>query len=308
MKENNECRVLGRFLKELPCLHNCLANLIPSYIKDSMGMGCLIAHATLSLIEAQKISNYFRNSICRLIELNNPLKSSTKNKSWNLALTISVFHDIGKLTNQYVRGTRGFKHNLLSAVIMRKALSKVYSEYEAIIAAYATLFHHEAMDWRSLKFSVFSSSYLLKTFSLSKGIQYDVSNETIEEFDHYLGKILGQLCEMKVLNADQFDSLCQALMNIKKEMLVNSGTTFYVGKELDVNKAKKARYLAPAFLLYRFLYVVDNRAASARTKYWMDLLQRIDWNELEGVAKQIYKALFRERYYIMLTAIPEKLM
>lgn len=90
---------------------------------------------------------------------------------------------------------------------------------------------------------------------------------------------------MKVLNANQFDSLRQALINVRKEMLINRGMTFYMGKELSVNKARKTRYLAPAFLLYRFLYMVDNRAASARTKYWMDLLKKLigmNWKKLSS--------------------------
>jgi len=285
-------------------------SITPSFVRDASPEGCLIAHTTLTLIETQRLAPHFREPLRKMIELNGPkgLLDVSLNDSWNLALAMSLLHDFGKLSDQYVRGSRGkgtfFGHHQLSAIIAHKALSKIIHSYTSLVVACAIVFHHEALDWRALESSIFTFDYLTKVFTSLKAIQYTVVNDRLKLFNDNLARVLKQLQEGGFLLNDQYNLMLQVLTKALQELSNNEQTPLYVGKELNVVKVKKPNVTVPAFFLYRLLYLADNRAASARSRYWLDMFKEVDWDDLERVVEQIYHALTRRRYYIGLSAIP----
>jgi hypothetical protein len=315
MEKVNECGVLTTILKEPPhCQSTCSGRSItPSFIRDASPEGCLIAHTMLTLIETQRLAPHFREPLRRMIELNGPkeLPNVSSNYAWNLTLAMSLLHDLGKLSDQYVRGPRGkdtpFGHHQLSAIIAHKTLSKTLHDYIATVVAYAIIFHHEALDWRNLESSIFSFNYLMKVFTSLKAIQYTAVNDRLRPFSDNLDEALKQLCEKGFLLTDQYDFLFRVSTRALQELSDNRRAPLYVGRALDVTKTRKPNVTALAFFLYRLLYLADNRAASARSRYWLDLLKEVDWNSTEKIAEQIYHILTRRSYYIGLSAIPEDL-
>jgi len=317
MERVYECKVLNNILRNsLHCQLTCSAkSIIPSFRGKSLSpKGCLIAHTILALIETQKVVDYFKTSLYRVIELNKPkgLPNISPDELWNIGLAVPLLHDIGKLTDQYVeRSNRGyvyFRHHQLSAIIAYKALSEIlhdYNDYIATVAAYAILFHHEALDWRSLESDIFIFNYLTEVFTSTKIIQYTINDDRLKIFNHNLNWMLKQLCKEGILIIDQYNFLFKVLAKALQKLSDNRQTPLRVGRVLNVGKAKKTNVSTPAFFLYRLLYLVDNRAASARSQYWLDLLQKIDWDDMERVADQVYYALTQKCYYIGLSAIPE---
>jgi hypothetical protein len=91
------------------------------------------------------------------------------------------------------------------------------------------------------------------------------------------------------------------------ELTNNQGVVLRMDRDLNVEKVREPKYIMPALALYRFIYLTDNRAASARSEYWFKSVQQVNWNELEKTAQQIQKYLTRRYYYIGLSAIPEGL-
>jgi len=313
MEKVNECRALSAILKEsLCCQSTCSAKSItPSFIRDTSPEGCLIAHTILTLIETQRLATYFREPLRRMIKLNEPKKlpDVSLKDLWNLALATSLLHDFGKLADQYVRGSKekstSFGHHQLSAIIAHKTLSKILHSYTSIVVAFGIIFHHEALDWRALESSIFTFNYPMRVFTSIKAIQYTVVSDRLKLFSDNLSKVLKQLREKDFLLNDQYDFTSHVLTIALQELSSNEQTPLYVGKELSIAETKKPNVTAPAFFLYRLLYLADNRAASARSRYWLDMLKEVDWRNVENVSEQIYRALTRGRYYIGLSAIPE---
>ena len=313
MEGVNECRVLSGILKRpLPCQSTCSApEITPSFIDDDkLPKGCLIAHTALTLIEVQRMANYFKKPLHRLVKLNRLERSPdmSPDELWDVVLASSLLHDIGKLADQYVERSKAppthLQHHQLSAIKAYKVLSEVFhNNYIATVAALAILYHHEALDWRSLDSRALAFSYLRETFTLTKSINYTINQERLKTFSGNLGEALKLLCEEGAIEEGQHDLLLRVLRRASRELLNNKPQS--VGEVLSVNNAKRAEFIVPAFFLYRLLYLADNRAASARSRYWLGLLKRVDWRNAEVVAEQIHRALTQRRYYIGLSAIPE---
>jgi hypothetical protein len=106
----------------------------------------------------------------------------------------------------------------------------------------------------------------------------------------------------------QHSFLIKTLNYTINELINNQGIALRLDRELDVEKIKEPKYIMPALALYRFIYLTDNRAASARSEYWFKLIKQINWSELDNTAQQIQYYLTRRYYYIGLSAIPEELL
>ncbi|MCX8171964.1 MAG: hypothetical protein N3E47_08445, partial [Candidatus Bathyarchaeota archaeon] len=127
MGSPQECSTLLRIIGEaLKCEARCSAAETPSHVdKDDEGglipRGCLIAHLSLTLIEMQRVSPYFRASLHNLSAFYSVGGSPSIDAGsyWDLLLTSSILHDIGKLADEYtamgaVKGD-GARHHQISA-------------------------------------------------------------------------------------------------------------------------------------------------------------------------------------------------
>jgi hypothetical protein len=319
MEKPLECKVLLEILEEKPNCHNtCSAIHTPSYKDNSTLKGCLIAHAALTLIEMQQVASYFKKPLHRIFTVRSKIGKDvelTEDSFWYNLLSTSFLHDIGKLTDQYVdhasRHTsmkKHVRHHQVSAVITRKTLRKVLlNDDVALKMAYAILFHHEAVDWKTVEQSVLLSSYIQATLSPSLQVSYTITHDSLSLFEQNLCKIFNQMQTKNIITQLQCSFLVEILGCAISELKNNQGSTLRMDQELDVEKVKEPKYSMPALALYRFIYLTDNRAASARSEYWFKIIQRVNWSELEEVAQQIQSYLTRRYYYTGLSAIPEGL-
>jgi hypothetical protein len=171
--------------------------------------------------------------------------------------------------------------------------------------AYAVLFHHEAIDWKTIEQSVLLSSYLHAALSPLLRVSYTIAHDRLSLFEQNLRKILNQMRTKNIITQLQCSFLIKTLDCAIGELKDNQGAYLRMDRELDVEKIREPKYITPALALYRFIYLTDNRAASARSEYWFKVIQQIKWSELEKVAQQIQSHLTRKYYYIGLSAIPE---
>jgi len=307
MERVNECEVLTRVLRRpLPC--RCTApKITPSFIDDESPRGCLIAHTALTLIEVQRVANYFKKPLHRVVKLNKSEESPdmSPDELWNIVLASSLLHDIGKLADQYIERSKvptRLEHHKLSAIKAYGALSEIFHEYIATVAALAILYHHEALNWRSLESKILAFSYLQETFTLMKSICYTINKGRLEAFRDNLSEVLKLLHEGGAIEEGRYELLLRALERALQGLSDNRPQK--VGEVISVSNAKSTNFIVPAFFLYRLLYLADNRAASARSRYWLDSLKRVGWRDVEVIAEQIHRALTQRRYYIGLSAIP----
>jgi len=326
-----ECKTLFKILGGTPACHNtCSVTCTPSYKDNSTLKGCLIAHIALTLIEMQRMVFCFKTPLCKIFTTNKKVEKSIKQTDddlWNIFLTTSILHDMGKLTEQYIKHMyvstascnlykkpterhitteTHVKHHQISATIARKALRKMSDDYIALKTAYAVLFHHEAIDWKTVEQRLLLSSYLQVALSPLSSFSYTVSHDRLSLFEGNLCKILDQIKRKNIITQLQCSFLVETLNCAVCELMHSQGITLNIDQDLNAEKMREPKYVMPALALYRFIYLADNRAASARSEYWFELIQQVDWNELEDTAQQIQKCLIRRYYYIGLSAIPEK--
>ncbi|MEM1542865.1 MAG: hypothetical protein QXV82_09580 [Ignisphaera sp.] len=314
MNKPLECIILSKILDKLPlCIENCSAIETPSYVDGSVPKGCLIAHLTLTLIEMQHISSYFRIPLYNLFAHYN--MQSTKNcfnmnvdYCWEVMLASSLLHDLGKLVDQYVArqvaGQSRILHHQVSAVIAKKTLENIVNESIALGVSYSILFHHEAMDWAAIEKSLLHFSYIQKALLPTQNIIYSLSENRLNKFKQNICNILDQLLDKHLLIRSQHQELISVLNCAIQKLMDNQKVPINLARELSVAKIKDPRYLTPALALYRLLYLADNRAASAREQYWLELIQEVDWKHIEDIAWQIISRLARRYRYIGLSSIP----
>jgi|GEM_PF-2093881 len=328
MERPPECKTLLKILEENPvCYGTCSAICAPSYKDGSTPKGCLIAHVVLTLIEMQRVSFCFKKSLYKIFTASRVEKSvgQVEDDFWSILLSTSFLHDVGKLTDRYAshaysseaydlydkpmdRRTsieKYVKHHQVSAIIARKTLRKIFDDDIALKTAYAILFHHEAIDWKSVERSVLLSSYLQVALSPLSQVSYTATSDRLFLFERNLCKIFDQIRQKNIITQSQYSLLVKTLNCAIHELINNQVVTLRMDRELNVERVKEPKYIIPALALYRFIYLTDNRAASARSKYWFELVQQINWSKSDETAQQIQKCL--THYYIGLSAIPEGL-
>ncbi len=321
----SECQTVLDILKKNPaCLASCSYGSdlqTPSYIvmhnneqSTYSPMGCLVAHTILTALEAQAMSRYFEQPIYRLMIAYEPSIGSSmpSEKLWQ-ALAIGAFlHDIGKLVDEYVERKSSFgrykrvRHHYVSAIICKKALDYLLNlDYLSLVISYAVLFHHEAIDWKSLEQDFLHYSYLQKVFGTDDSAYYTVNPQRLELFEQNCALLLQQFQRSNLVDDTCQHLLQQALKQAIGILLQNERRTLSLREELQVSVAQESRYFAPAAAVYRFIFFADNRAASARRIYWRKTLNSIKWDYPEEVAESVFQAFRNQRYYIGLSVISE---
>ncbi|MCX8191199.1 MAG: HD domain-containing protein, partial [Nitrososphaerales archaeon] len=286
MVKPSECDTLSKILgSELSCRDTCSVAENPSRVYDSIRDGCLIAHIGLTLIEMQRLAFCFKSSLYRLFTINTLSRSveQDKDRFWAILLTISLLHDIGKLTDQYIdkHTTKShILHHQISAIVAKRALNRVFDDYISLEVAYAILFHHEAIDWSSIERNLFSFSYFQKVLPSTKRFTYTIDQNRLNRFNQNLSKLIDQFYQKNFITGLQHQTLTQIIPFITSALITNQEIDC-IYEELEGRKIQHPKYLTPALALYRLLYLADNRAASARSQYWLDSLQHVDWNRLE---------------------------
>jgi len=306
METSNECKILmENFRLKPPCIKECQAKEIPSIVlpDDKFKVeGCLTAHTILTLLELQRLIQVFKKQTRRVLE---NVSGLIGKDFWLIPASILLLHDVGKLTDDYI-GRRGFKHWHVSALTYAKALKDFLGDKLALIGSYAILLHHEVMDWRRLEKTP-HFTYLDEAFSL---IYYTVSLNRLKIFKDSISPILKQLTDLKIIMDSQYTMLQQILERALNVLAENHGKSIDLGWELEKYKfSKNVKYLVPSLFLYRIVYLADNRAASARERFWESLIKNVNWDDSRKIAEQILNILSSQTfsYYMGLSAIPNPL-
>lgn len=251
--------------------------------KTRSPLGCSIAHTTLSLLEARKLSKHFRNPVERLAQ------KFDINDGWNVALLSVVLHDIGKLADEYRLEYPNFAHNVLSAVVVHRALEGPVGR----AIAYALLLHHEAYHWSDVeKLATVSLLDVLRS-----SCKVSIKGDIVRFFQESILNLL-EAVGLKALRTD-LHKVCETLIRLS-------------GQRLEP-RYELAAILGNTFLfslpLYRLIYLADNRAASARegsSSYWLTKARDVNWFNYREQIKNVSR-LFGEpfKYAIALSSLPD---
>ncbi len=245
-----ECVVLKAAgeIKRLPCEDNCLATYFPSHF-DRVGKprGCWIAHTALCILEAHSIKEQVIPCLAR------------KGIPWKAFLSAVALHDAGKLTEEYLVNAYPY-HNALSAIIALKLLQAHpnLSKYAYPISC-AIFLHHEYRHWKLL---LTQEEYLIP-LDLTRTVRRLTRIRMMKGFEKAIEALI-QVLEclperepIPLLNSLAANNEYRTKYKEYRLML----TSNFLGWKA----------LSQALTLHWLLYLVDNRAASARdttSNYW----------------------------------------
>jgi len=304
MERIGECRILTRIFSECPpCLATCSKLRIFSHISEGIGEGCLIAHTVLAVIEAERIRNVFQEPLYRVF---NPRKL-TADQLWEAMLSAILIHDLGKLTENYQSPRyKWIRHNRVSAAIAKRSLGKLFGSEIGLKLAYGILLHHEAFEWKALEDSL-KLNIIIESPSFEK---YTISEEKLKFFQEGLEKCLEKTYSDGILNSAYRRTLSDILINALDELRESSGKGLRLADILEIQRFfrnfKCIDYQGPAMIAYRIIYIADNRAASARERYWLDRISECRWNTLDSIAIEIKKMLPKRHHMIALSSLPRE--
>lgn len=288
-----ECKVLKELVRnffgsQITC-KECNPQIHPSYrIRRSEyePKGCLIAHTALSLIEALNVRDYYQRSIEKLLK-----EVKCNLNPWNLALATILLHDFGKLHDRYRLGEVAPQHNVVSSIITARTLSGECGK----IASYAIFLHHEAFHWKDVEKYI----GLISIHHTIKPKVYFLFNENILNiFNENLSSILD------IIGLEELKNIVNRAINVMKKI---SGKHIQVRYEISQIKPNY-RNLPIALALYKLIYMTDNRAASARSEYWINIAKKINWLNYREAPFDAFKKFTERRYIITLSEIPEHLI
>lgn len=149
--------------------------LIYSYHPKSWGSNeCYIQHVILSWKEWEKLKHRYLPSLQRVLETTADIRLKRRQVERICSLLI-LHHDIGKLSEEYQKGTF-FRHEMLSAYFIYRygmtscremGLSNYECEFLASVSAAAIYLHHEALQvsHRHFEMRAPTYSYLLSFLS-----------------------------------------------------------------------------------------------------------------------------------------------
>jgi len=303
----NECEVLIKYHGIKPtCINSCNKVRMNSYRNG----GCLIAHVILVLRELKLIEKWvmeittrsFKRMVSKLYRHDRYL--SVKNEDLTKYLSelyrlAIIFHDLGKLTNTYTseKMPKWFRHEIPSWIYMLLAkepfheLLKNYVGNDTIDtlndgnikiyeqATLAVLIHHESYIWewaeeyKLMTDIIYEVSRTLYSKLLSsKHIEYlRINKELLNRFILGLRSALKYgLISDKALNT--LTKLSSKYEEIISEpcLLFNRVSSFI--RSLNTSTLRRALNSRLTFTIYYILFMVDNRAASARddiSNYWL---------------------------------------
>jgi len=310
----NECGYLSNILGDvLDCVHYCIFKDTPSYFdKYGKASGCLVAHLNLSLLEVISVENFFKTPIYNTISSfhKDIANEYDEDKLW-LAIILTIYiHDIGKLTNEYRCKERGIPvpHHYVSAITAKDVFNVISNnEKLSCMLSLSVLFHHEALDWKRVERGFLEYSLYDLLFDPYKKIQYSIDENVLCQFKKNCQKLLYQIKGRDLISQHQYNYIKSSLEYSIEILIKNSGKRLNLGEKLCKSKARRVEFIAPALAIYRLLYMVDNRAASARTTYWRTKISNIDWNKLKDISEKLVNELSKTNYYIALSAISNRI-
>ena len=271
-----ECEVLADVLKvdSPPCEDICVAGRFPSYRKDRRPEGCWAAHTTLTAIEYLRLKRRLKRAL------------EGRGIKWELVEEASILHDVGKLSEAYVTG-RNVQHNVLSFVV-------ALSICEDRVVPTSILLHHEAMHWRDLYRQPFSALQRLQRTIDMRRITRGFSLH-----ENWRDAVMAVKRMLEILEMKHASSILDILLKNRK----------YRANSNQINRCLRwNRHLSKALILYWILYLIDNRAASARDgleAYWLRSLDGLcEYSRKPSLlADMILRSI--KRADVSLTAIPE---
>jgi len=270
-----ECEVLADVLKvdSPPCEDICVAGRFPSYRKDRRPEGCWAAHTALTAIECLRLKPRLMRALERM------------KVGWELVEEASVLHDMGKLSEAYVKG-RHVQHNVFSSVM-------ALSICENRVVPTSILLHHEAMHWRNLYRRPLSTLQRLQgtidVRSLVRGFNLH---------ERWRDAIMALRATLEMIEMEHVNSTL--------DILLKSDGRYKADPSWISRCLKWGAHLRKAITLYWVLYLADNRAASARDgleAYWLRSLRSL--SRYSDYPSQLANMILRgvKRPDISLTAI-----
>lgn len=251
--KDGEVEVLNRVYGENTHYNLCRGSCRASHIKGGSPKGCLAAHILLCLYELYRIHEEIKNCLLRLNVDNIQIDEL------DLVLTV-LLHDIGKLSELYLSPSK-YKHNLTSAYIAFNAVKEILGEAKASIIAITIFLHHEFFEWENVE----SRPTRLTICDDKKSQEVRINPEKAYSF---LNTILDIYLKSKynILNKNSCNAIRKIISEIKDTLKREYERKISNYKLCTSIKAKYFRYALP---LYYVLYLIDNRAASSRSrKYW----------------------------------------
>ncbi len=303
MERLSECSVLCSLSGiKMPCKEFC--SNVPSYREG----GCLIAHTLLALKEYELIKDKVLNIISRLVRKTLSTSyiyasiirqfSNTYLKEYlDLLLRYAIImHDLGKLSRYYVNGSvRSYRHEIVSWLYMlitkdvyvkvlisdlrfpnintelfERLLSKLYDH-----ASLAVLLHHESFLWKEAEEErldiIQEAQGLLARYGTRRFIRYlELNDNLLNAFIMGLKQANNVLKLIPASILRVLEEVPKLKLNIKEKL-----NKYIVRAQV---RDKKLSNMRITLLMYYLLFVVDNRAASAReglNNYWLLIYKNV---------------------------------
>ena len=243
ISKDPEVKICDALYSDNICLNACKNFPYPSYYEGGKGKGCLIAHTLLSLYETYRIHKY----TLKILKKRLGVLSDTI-----LALT-TILHDVGKLDKKYGSGT--FKHNIVSSVLAKHLLENILDDRYVGEIVVAIFLHHEAYEWKYI------GSFIPTLCDASRSpIPVEIELKDLKNFLRTTYKVFVKSKYFFIKDAKLFDNLFNKILY--KNSLPSKAD---IGIICSLNQS----VISNGLLLYYLLYLVDNRAATARrNKYW----------------------------------------
>jgi len=279
-----ECYVIRKWQRIEPlCKELC-----GKYLSHCKG-GCLIAHTLLSLIEYNAIEHKVVGSISSLVMRSlarkiknkfNYSKNDVEKLLTDIMKLIILTHDIGKLSKEYCYNKK-YRHEIISfiygSMIIEKWASKLDTRLRELCkrlnlgvqASIAILLHHESLYWRileesiSIDISVIITRYALKMLSSKQAFAKD------EDIKTFVDAITKNLTSYSLIGKELVSTL-EELPAINKEITDNTSKIYDLLSKVR-GVILEYKLILP---LYYILFIVDNRAASARNTYWRESFRK----------------------------------
>jgi len=278
MNLSKECLVMREWFGIEPLCRE----LCGKYLSHCKG-GCLIAHTLLSLIEYNTIerkvvgpisSLAIRSLLRRVNNQFNYTKNDVKYLLSNIMKLIILVHDIGKLSRRYCHN-KEFRHEIISfiygSIIIEKWASRHNTRLRELYkklnlgaqASIAILLHHESLYWRILEESISIDISVIITRRALRMLSSKYAYAEDEDVELFINAIIKNLAGYGLIGTDLI-SILRELPLINKEIIDNTGKIYDL---LSILKGNIFSYKL-VLPMYYILFIVDNRAASARDLYW----------------------------------------
>ena len=316
--EIKECMTLSSYYFKPSCQGKLCGN-IPSYYKENKGIGCLIAHTLLALCEYNEIRKRALSIVSKMliraikrrgINIRHDITSSLE-EFLDLSLALAILlHDLGKTSPQY-RKAKTFRHEALSSIYVYHLLREVEEKFAPTKEdikmlkipsqlASAVLLHHESYYWRELEESItmidITQVINRKLTSYVPLREHNCSN--------FINALIQNLREHKLL-PEKAISYLETFSKIINKVYVNNLRHEVI---MQIRDCRNITYNNLVLPLYYIIFLVDNRAASARRKYWKETysesIHEVKTRNYEALMREIFKIGGTYTLHVTLTLLP----